>query len=197
MRHVAPTSTLSADVAILERAVGYLLGSLTGMSPDDLSRPTPCARWDLCMLLVHVDDSLCALVEAGGGSEVDLDPPRYDDPAAPLDLVARLRSRASDTLGAWADGGAADWAMVGDCPVSAGLLVAAGALEVAVHGWDIATARGERHPIPEPLAEAVLGRAALLVTPADRPVRFATARPVSPWTPAADRLLAFLGRHPG
>ena len=41
------TAALSRDVALLERAMGYTLGSLVLVTPDDMANPTPCAAWDL------------------------------------------------------------------------------------------------------------------------------------------------------
>jgi hypothetical protein len=48
----------------LRHAVQYALGSLGYVTPDLLSRPTPCTAWDLATLLQHVGDSLAALHEA-------------------------------------------------------------------------------------------------------------------------------------
>lgn len=78
----------------------------------------------------------------------------------------------------------------------AGLLTGVGAVEVAVHGWDVAWACGRPRPIPEALAAELLALAPFFVTPFDRPVRFAV-----PLQPAAvgdpyEELLAFLGRDP-
>ena len=85
---------------------------------------------------------------------------------------------------------------VGGCPVPSSLVTGAGAIEVAVHGWDVAVACGQQRPLPEQLAEELLDCSLLLVLPADRPVRFAAPVEVSPWSTAGDRLLAFLGRRP-
>ncbi|MDP9319453.1 MAG: hypothetical protein M3O94_10385 [Actinomycetota bacterium] len=42
---------------------------------------------------------------------------------------------------------------VGGCPVPSSLVTGAGAIEVAVHGWDVAVACGQQRPLPEQLAE--------------------------------------------
>src|SRR2546423_11208778 len=54
----------AGGIALLERAINYLLGSLRPVTPEALARPTPCAGWDLRALLAHLDDSLGALTEA-------------------------------------------------------------------------------------------------------------------------------------
>jgi uncharacterized protein (TIGR03086 family) len=76
------------------------------------------------------------------------------------------------------------------------VLAAAGALDIAVHGWDVAVACGADRPIPESLAETLLAVAPLVVRPDDRPGRFAAPYDVPPTATASDRLLAFLGRRP-
>ena len=55
---------MAAGTELLERAISYTRGSLALVTPGGLSRPTPCTGWDLAELLVHMDDSLAALLEA-------------------------------------------------------------------------------------------------------------------------------------
>ncbi|MBO0868177.1 MAG: hypothetical protein J2P15_06390, partial [Micromonosporaceae bacterium] len=118
------------------------------------------------------------------------------------DPVGRLRDRIRSLLGLWSD---AAWAgctgpgavvAVGGRPLSGGIVAAVGALEIAVHGWDVSRARGRRAPVPAPLAEELLELAPVLVIPRYRPGRFAAAVPVPPGSPPGDRLVAFLGRQP-
>jgi hypothetical protein len=71
-----------------------------------------------------------------------------------------------------------------------------GAVEIAVHGWDVARACGYNRSIPAPLAEEMLWLAAVLVTDDDRPARFAPPVALSPLASPGARLVAFLGREP-
>jgi uncharacterized protein (TIGR03086 family) len=75
------------------------------------------------------------------------------------------------------------------------VLAAAGALEIAVHGWDVAQACGEDRPLPESLAATLLAVAPLVVRAEDRPGRFAAPYDVPPTATASERLLAFVGRR--
>ncbi|MCS7481663.1 TIGR03086 family metal-binding protein [Umezawaea endophytica] len=177
-----------SHVDLLERAVAYALGCLHGVTPDALSRPTPCRDWDLRALLRHLVDSLAALREAADDGHVDLEPPPvdHDDP------IAATRDHARRLLGAWTARDGRPEVSIGGCPVTTDIVARAGALEVAVHGWDVAHACGETRPIPRALADELYPVALLLVSDADRPARFAA--PVEPETPA-DRLLAYLGRR--
>ena len=187
---------MTYGVALLERAVNYTLGSLRLVTTQALTRGTPCQGWDLRALLEHMNDSLLALYEAMHLGRVDVAVP--EDPADPAaDLVAGLRSRACRLIGACTAPHGPDIVTIAGHPLTSCIVTSAGAIEVAVHGWDVAEACGEGRPLPPPLAEELLDLAPLLVTDADRPGRFAPAvdvpRPASP----SDRLIAFLGRHPG
>jgi hypothetical protein len=74
------------------------------------------------------------------------------------------------------------------------VIVAAAALEIAVHGWDVAQATGVRHHLPDDLGHALLPVAHAVVAPEDRPARFALPQvPARDMGPTAE-LLGFLGR---
>ncbi|MET1059704.1 MAG: TIGR03086 family metal-binding protein [Nocardioides sp.] len=184
--------TTSTDpVELLERAIGYARGMLGGVRPDLLTRPTPCARWTLADLLTHMSDSLDALTEASRGVIAIAPPPRGEPGVAG---VAELRDKACHLLGAWSNSHAAQ-ARLGDARLESGLLLRAGALEIAVHAWDVGQATGAGEPIPEGLARALTGSAHVLISPEDRPLRFAPPVSVTGVATPSALLLAFTGRH--
>ncbi|HEX6248872.1 MAG TPA: TIGR03086 family metal-binding protein [Nocardioidaceae bacterium] len=179
---------------LLERAVAYARVSLALVSPGQLTASTPCRGWDLRQLLAHLGDSLASLHEAGVGGPVALR--RHPPPAG--DPVAGLQPIVAGLLAGWAadpERGRRD-VLVGDRPLTAPVLAAAGALEVTVHGWDVATACGADRPIPAALAVDLLRVAPRLVTDADRPHRFAPPVPAPAAASPGEVLLAFLGRPP-
>ena len=187
---------LDAAVELLERSLGYTRVALADVTDPLLPRPTPCAAWKLADLLVHMEDALDAFTEAAGGRVVDpigaWDPNRR--PAA--DRVAGLQRRACVLLGVWSGGAAPGPVRVGlgDRALAGPLLVRTAALEIAVHGWDVARATGRGLRIPEQLAGALLATAVRVVGPADRGVRFAPPRPAAPGAGYDAPLLRFLGR---
>ncbi len=189
MRTGQPPALVGA-LGLLERAVAYTRMSLGGIRPDLLDLPTPCADWDLRALLRHMDDSLAALHEAGAAGRVSLAAP----PGSGHDVLGSIRDRACTLLGAWTHNAGADLVTVAGSPVSAAVLAAAGALEITVHGWDVAATCGRRHRIPPALAEELLELVDLLVAPADRPQRFGPVLPVAADAPSDARLLAAVGR---
>jgi uncharacterized protein (TIGR03086 family) len=186
------TAALRAGVAVLERSVAYFLGSATLVSEPLLIRPTPCPRWDLRDLLEHVIDSMAALEEAATTAEVTLTPP-----ADAGDVIPVVRQRASLLLGAWSQACGAFTVRVEQAPLSAPLVAGAGAIELAVHGWDVARACGQDRPIPPDLADELLDLAVILIRAPDRPGRFARPVPFRADASPSHRLLAFLGRAPG
>jgi uncharacterized protein (TIGR03086 family) len=72
----------------------------------------------------------------------------------------------------------------------------AGAIEIAVHGWDISQACGQRRPIPDALAAALLAIAPLLIPETGRHPLFSPPVAASAQASPGDRLVAFLGRNP-
>lgn len=198
-----PDSARSAwgGVELLERAIGYTRGSLALVTTASMRAPTPCAGWDLQALLTHMHDSLTSLHEAGSVRRVlrDVAGP------APDDLVDALLLRACELLAEWS----VQWTLVSQPgevprprdvlvdgrPLTARVLTTAGALEVAVHGWDVAVACGVARPIPPALASDLMRVAPVLVSDADRPGRFGPPVPPAPGAAPGQRLLAFLGRR--
>jgi uncharacterized protein (TIGR03086 family) len=75
-------------------------------------------------------------------------------------------------------------------------MAAVAALEIAVHGWDISQACGQRQPIPRALATALLEIALVLVPSTGRQSLFAAPVTVPATAAPSDRLAAFLGRTP-
>ncbi|GAB2659439.1 maleylpyruvate isomerase family mycothiol-dependent enzyme [Saccharopolyspora gloriosae] len=178
-------------VALLERAVDYLAGVLHEVPVAALTRPTPCAGWDLRALLAHLDDSVAVLGEAVGGriglaaqAQPEADPTRS------------LRDRSRRLLGAWNAAVDVDPVAVFGAEVPRCVVVGTGALEIAVHGWDIARSSGQHRPLPTALADDLLPLVALLVADEDRPGRFEAPIALPPGASAPDRLLGFLGRDP-
>ncbi len=176
-----PTSIpIGQGTSLLDRAVDYALASLRLVTPDLMSRPTPCAGWDLRTLLEHLDDAFLALSEAitvghvgFGGTEAWWTgaPPSSRVTVPPVVSVAGL-------------------------PLETGIVTAVGAIELTVHGWDVAEACGQHRPIPPALATELLDVVPRFVTTADRPVRFAATVPTGPHASPGDRLVAYLGRQP-
>ena len=197
------TSQLDGAVELLDRSLAYTRVVLADVRPDHLARPTPCAGWPLDQLLAHMEDALDAFTEAAAG-RVAVDPV----PATSTSIEA-LREKACALLGAWsaarpavdptdpATGPASEQVAVGDLGLDAWLLVATAALEITVHGWDVAQTTGRCTRIPDDLAAGLLPVAREVIDPVDRGPRFASPRPAGTAATSDERLLAWTGRAVG
>lgn len=186
-----PASTDALE--LLERAVSYTLGSVAAVTTELLSVPTPCTAWNLRGLLDHLIDSLDALCEGLDAEHICADPV-----AAPAtDPVAAFRANAARLVGACsAAGRGGSVVTVLDRSLTTRTVAIAGAIEVAVHGWDVARACGPARPIPGALAGELLRCGPLVVTACARDELFAPAVTVSDGDSPSDRLVGYLGRDP-
>lgn len=185
----------------LTQAISYADGVLDAVTAPLLSHPTPCHAWNLRGLLEHTEESLGILHEGISASRVTASPARPPAPASggsAAALVSAFRQRAAALLhaSAQADGGVP--VAIGGRSMSLDCLRTVGALEVAVHAWDISQACGQGLPIPDEPATDLLAQAFLLVPRLGRDPLFAAPAPVPPLSTSSDRLTAYLGRptHP-
>jgi uncharacterized protein (TIGR03086 family) len=185
---------LTEAAGLLERAIGYALGAVSAVTPRCLSRPTPCREWDLWDLLWHLNESITALHEGIDTGRVALE--STVDQLPDGDPVSVFRGRVCRLRGAWTDSARHDTIAIADRPLSTDLVAGAGALEIAVHGWDVSQASGQRRPIPRALAIDLLTVGSVLVTGADRRHAFGPSVPAASPGGPSERLVAFLGRAP-
>jgi uncharacterized protein (TIGR03086 family) len=190
---------LTRGLELLGWAISYALASTRLATPQRLPGPTPCADWDLGLLLRHVSDSVGVLHEAITTGCIGSGPAAEDDEPDP-DVVSGLYRRAGRLLAACAPAAPAAPAghlvTIGDQELPAKMAVAAGAIEITVHGWDISVACGSRRPVPPDLAALLLPIAPLFIAPGSRAGLFADPVPVPGRACPGDQLVAFLGRQP-
>jgi uncharacterized protein (TIGR03086 family) len=184
---------------LLTRAVSYADGVLDAVSPQLLPRPTPCRAWNLRMLLEHAEESLAILHEGLTAHRVAPSP--ACPPAHPARgassaaaLVGAFRQRAAALLCASAQADSDLPVTVADHRMPLDCLRTTGALEIAVHAWDISQACGQRLSIPDEAATGLLAQARLLVPRLGRHPLFAAPVPAPPRCTSSDRLTAYLGR---
>ena len=183
---------LLEGTALLGDAVAWTATTLPAAAVADPSLPTPCAEWSLVDLLLHMDDALEAFHEAAGGH---VSPPVPRHPATPGALVERLRFSACRLLEAWSRPVPTS-VTVGELPLPTTLLLDAAALEIAVHGWDVAATTGGRR-MPESLAGRLIPVVDSVVDCGDVGPgrRFALPVPTGPAAPLDVVLLARMGRR--
>jgi uncharacterized protein (TIGR03086 family) len=184
----------SGAVALMASAISYALSACGQVVPGEMTLPTPCADWNLAALLGHLAVSMAdleAAIRTGNLDPVGPVVPEADD----ADPVEAVRDRAANLLfTCYAHHGPDRFVLVGGLPLPAGIVACTGAVEIAVHGWDISAARGRRGAIPPALASRMLRLGPLLVT--GREGLFGAPVHVPAQASPGDRLVAYLGRHP-
>jgi len=174
-------------------AVSYALKAAALLTTADLARPTPCADWDVEELLRHLGDSMAAFDEALSTGTLSMCP-RHGQADEMADAVELLRDRAAELLCTL---------FISDIPVievnglpmPGRIALATGAMEIAVHGWDIYVASGHGRALPGELARPLIRLLPALVP--DRRGLFASPVATPPNASAGDRVVAYLGRDPG
>jgi uncharacterized protein (TIGR03086 family) len=168
-----------AQTVLLAEAVRYALGTAALVDRRQLTAATPCPGWDLAGLLTHLAGSMASLDRALTGT------PLVAGPVA-ADPVELLRDRAAGLL----------WTAFAteDRTGTVAPLVAVGAIEIAVHGWDAEIARGVPGRIPPELARPLLRYCPRLT--AGRSGRFGPPLPMPRCASPGDMLVAWLGRDP-
>jgi uncharacterized protein (TIGR03086 family) len=187
---------MNGGTRLLSRAISYAVEAAHDVTPALLPRPTPCRGWNLEMLLMHASESLAALRDGTVTGHIGLIPAAPDrDPAG--DPVRIFRDRAGRLLAARATTGGRHQVLdIGDLPLPAIAMECAGAIEIAVHGWDISQACGQRRPIPDTLAVGLLAIAPLLIPETGRRPLFGPPVRATAQAGPGDLLVAFLGRKP-
>lgn len=131
---------------------------VAGAAESDLRSPTPCADFDLKTLVNHLIGTTAALARVGRRQPLDqTDPYGAEHDATGGDWPHQLSNNLDELAHTWADplvwqgsvemgGHAMPASMIGEMAVA----------EVALHGWDLATATGQRLVLDEDIAAELL-----------------------------------------
>jgi uncharacterized protein (TIGR03086 family) len=187
------------DLTAMQRACASTERVIEGVEPEQYGLPTPCVDWDVRALLNHVLGtlSLGTALLGDSASEVEMMPgelPRVD--LVGDDPVKRYRLGV-ETLLAAAGGDALSRSHstpLGEMPGA--MLGGFTTLDIAVHGWDLAKATGQRVTLEPDLAEEILGFARQTITDATRAPRIGPEIRADENASTTDQLMAYLGRHP-
>ena len=173
---------------LLERAICYALGNVQAVTCDQLPARTPCPDWDLGTLLQHVNESLALLCAC-----VDTDATPCAEATDPADV---FRARAARLISAFSRGPCPSIVRAAGFPLAMRMIAATGAIEIAVHGWDVARTTGQNRPIPNGLAHDLLWLCPLIAADAKQHRLFAPPIPLPATADVSDQLVALLGRDP-
>jgi uncharacterized protein (TIGR03086 family) len=187
------------DATTMAAACASTQSVVEQITDADLDRPTPCTEWTVRQLLNHLIGTLHlgrALLEdappavammPGDLPEVDLldgDPSK----AYQAGVEALLAAAQPDTFAR------VHPTPLGDMPGE--IIGGFTTLDIAVHGWDLASAIGQRAQLDDALATDVLAFAHQTLTADTRAPRIGPEVAIDPSASATDRLVAYLGRMP-
>lgn len=175
---------------LLDRARDHALPVIATISDDDLTKPTPCADYDVRALLDHLLHVVVEFQKLAAKQDADFS----HTPAYP-DWRDRFPGETAKLVEAWGQPGATD-GIAGTMQMPAQTVGALALLDLTIHASDLAQATGRRfEPDPEVLAEvadlvAQLGPMAVEWNVFGQPVE----APAD--ASAFERLLATTGRDP-
>ena len=177
-----------------EGAIGTFRRVLTGVTPDQIGWPTPCASFDVTQLIDHTIGTQHMVTDALQDKGFDMTRVEVarDEQAAAFDRAA------ADAVAELVRDGAMD--KVVTLPFgtfAAQKLMGLAVLDTFQHAWDLAKATGQDTDLDARLAESLMGLAVEHMAQAprgDEPAPYGPEQPAPAGAPPADRLAAFLGR---
>jgi uncharacterized protein (TIGR03086 family) len=178
-----------------QEVLAILRAQIDVLTSDDLARPTPCSEWDVLALVEHAIGATEYYARLAGGDEdvrpviVELAP---DD-----DLVARFDVAAARGIAAWSEPGALDREVrmvLGRMRGRSALAVHIG--DLAIHAWDLATARGSTVELPPALVADARATWEDVFARLNRGTAFADGVMVPEEASPTARLVAYCGRTP-
>lgn len=190
----APTDMPSDIRREFAQAVTAAYPVLTGVRPDQLTDPTPCAEFDVRALMAHLVLVLRRVAAIGRG----------ESPLSVTNQVADGRwgeewlAAAHQCQAAWTDDRLGATIELPWTTMTGRDALAIYVNEVVVHTWDLAQATLQPAEWPDPVLEAAYRAILPHLPPSGRGegIPFADAVAVADDAPLVDRLIAYTGRQP-
>lgn len=171
---------------LYDRGSAWAVETVSGATAK-LDAATPCAEWNVRILLNHMLDTQRYFLNSARGEEAS--PPSPTPPEMlSADPASDFRKSRNDMLAAYSESGVIE---------KTGLSLGIAFSDLLLHTWDLARATGQDATMPEGLAEADYGLIHGKFTEEQRKGIFKPEVPVGQDASAQDRLLAYSGRDPG
>lgn len=164
---------------------------------DDYTLPTPCSDWSVEQLINHMIGALVMFRDVGVDGQADL--ALYARDLIDADAAGSFTAAGDAAVRAWSGEGQLDGAAnlpFGEFPAAFALQLPA--MDMVVHGWDLATATDQHVDWnPELVTDTLAFCHASFTDPEFRGNDFAPPVEVPEDSDDIARLVAFLGRRPG
>jgi uncharacterized protein (TIGR03086 family) len=187
-------------LVLLSRALDQTGEVLANIRDDQLTLPTPCGSWDVRRLAAHVVTGIETFAVRASGGTPDW---KSQDEDLPEDWRQEFGKRADHLLDLWRQAGdlSGTVELPGMGEVPARFPIDQQIAELAVHGWDLATATGQTGVLDPEIAEVALAFASQALRPefrgdeaSGKAIGHEVEVPAD--APSYDRLVAFFGRDP-
>jgi len=180
---------------IHDRALQATGAIVDRIAPGQLSLATPCDGWSVRELLNHVVGGNYWAAELATGKTIADVGDRLDGDTLGTDPQAAYRTSAADAAAAFNAPGAMDApCAVSYGPVPGSVYCGHRILDVAIHGWDLASATGQDTTIDPELVDAIAAIVAPQIDMLSGSGMFGTTVGIAADADAQTRLLALLGR---
>jgi uncharacterized protein (TIGR03086 family) len=171
-----------------EASLAVAQNVLRAVTADGLSNATPCRDFTVAQVVEHLAGSIAGI---GGAAGVALTAHLTDNPEVDIADLAQ------PALEAWAARGTDGTIDIGVATLPAANVLGILAVELLVHGWDVAMGTGQKLAVNDDLAAYVLELSKRVVDDDLRDkVGFDPAVETAPGAEALDQLIAFTGRRP-
>ena len=170
-----------------EAALAALQPVLRGLTSEDRQKPTPCADFNGHELAEHL---MSSIADVGSMAGATVTRPEQGS------LEHKVSVMADQAIAGWhARGLEGTVSLPSGYELPSTTAASILAIELLLHGWDLAQTSGQRMVVSEPLAGYVRSLAEDVV-PAGRGRSFADEAEALPDADALDRLAAYAGRVP-
>jgi uncharacterized protein (TIGR03086 family) len=188
------------DIETMTRACASTEKIVGGVQPDQMDLPTPCTEWTVRQLLNHLTGTLIL----GRALLGDTQPEEGASPPGgqpPIDVVGDdpLDSYRAGVAGLLAACGGDVFDRPHQTPLGempGAVLGGFTALDILVHGWDLARATGQEPVVDEVAGAALLAFARQAVTDDSRAPLIGPELPARDDASVTDHLVAYMGRTP-
>jgi uncharacterized protein (TIGR03086 family) len=197
---------ITSDTLALHRsAVRVSVDVVNAVTHDDLVRPTPCAGWNLAVLLAHMTVQHRGFAAAArGATDLGVWEPSTAADAVAADPAGTYAAAADSVLSAFEADGVLDASFAlpefgPGATFPGSLAIGFHLVDYVVHGWDVAQSIGVAFELPHDVIAAVLPIALAVPdgefrTAEGSPFRRAVA--IDGEANDMNRILAHLGRSP-
>lgn len=174
---------------LLDRARDHALPVIANISDDDLTKPTPCADYDVRALLDHLLHVVVEFQKLAAKQDADFShTPSYPD------WRAQYPAESAKLVEAWGQPGA-DEGVAGQMNLPSTVVGAMALLDLTVHVWDLARATGQSYAADPEVLDALDAFVEQMGPMAQQEKVFGPPVDV-PTADALEALLAKTGRHP-